>query len=113
MRSKIFNIREQLAQFRYDHGLIQQIECSKADRKAYLELLKSGGKLPNGVFQSDEDHGEVLFYTIYKADLSKDELEEYLSYKKIRLLKSIKDCAVFFVVLTVIALVLALIGVIR
>ena len=111
MRSEIFNIREQLTQFRYDHGLIQQIECSKEDRKAYKELLKNGGKLPDGVFESDDDPG--YFYTIYKADLSHNELEEYLSYKKIRLLKSIKDCAVFFVVLTVIALILAFIGVIR
>ena len=111
MQSEINDLKEQLTQYRIDSGLIQRIQCSKEDRKAYKKLLKSGGKLPDGVFQSDED--PEMFYIIYKADLSKDEWNEYLSYRKIQLLKIIKDCAVFFVILTVIAMVFAFISAIR
>lgn len=100
------NLREELNSMREEIGLIHREYCTRDENKEYRKLLKQGGTLPAGVHQKWEDE----YYRISKPDLNQNEIDEYLRYKEIALLKTIKNCAVFFTVLTVIGIIAAILG---
>ena len=107
MAKKKIDIRQKLRSYQYEFDLLQKVPCTPEENKAYLELLKSGQPLPEGVFRYMYDKTELdEFYTVYKPDLTADEIAEYLTYKKLHMLKTIKNCVVFFTVLTILSLVL-------
>lgn len=101
------NLQKELKAYQFEYGLLQKIPCSNEENKAYLNLLKAGQPLPDGVFRATFETGEESdeFYTVYEAELTDEEKKEYLTYKKLSLLKTIKNCVVFFTVLTIISLV--------
>jgi hypothetical protein len=73
--------------------------------------LKNGEKLPDGVFGYEYNDGEVSkseFYTIYEADLSEAEIEEYLTCKQLSMINTIKKCVLFFTILAAIGIVACL-----
>lgn len=111
-REKI-DLRDALRSYQYEFDLLQKIPCSKEENKAYEKLVKSGGKLPDGVYAYvyvNDEASTNEFYTIYEPDLTEEEIRQYLTFKKLSLLKSIKNCMVFFVVLTILSIVLAFIA---
>ena len=94
--------------YKFEFDLLQKIPCSKQENKEYQKLLKEGNNLPEGVFAYVYDSGETStaeFYTVYESDLTESEITEYLTYKKISLIKAIKNCIMFFTVLTIIGMV--------
>ena len=110
MAKQKIDIRQELRSYKYEFDLLQKIPCTPAENKAYLELLKSGQSLPEGVFRYMYENTELdEFYTIYQPELTADEIAEYLTYKKLHMLRTIKNCAVFFVVLTIVSMVLGFI----
>lgn len=102
------NIKDILKSYKFDFNLLQQIPCSDSDNKMYKKMLKDGQQLPKGVFHYKNAAGVEIneFYTIYEPDLTQDEINEYLTYKKLSFIKTIKNCAVFFTTLTVISLII-------
>ena len=119
MPKEKIDLREELRSYKFEFDLLQKIPCSKTENKEYQKLLSEGGVLPEGVFAYVCETGEVSttdFYTLYEPDLSDAEIAEYLTYKKLGFLKTIKNCVVFFTVLTIVVIIayfLLLIGVIN
>ena len=108
-REKI-NLRDELMAHKFEFNLLQRIPCSKQDNKEYAKLLKQGRTLPEGVYAYVYDDGEIStneFYTIYETDLTEAEIQEYLTYKQLSLIRTIKNCVVFFTVLTIIGMVVS------
>lgn len=106
-REKI-DLRNKLRSYKFEFDLLQKIPCSKQENNEYQKLLKTGGSLPEGVFAYVYDDGEAStteFYTIYETDLSEQEIMEYLTYKKLSLLKTIKNCVLFFTILIIIGMI--------
>lgn len=98
------NLREELRAYRLEFDLIQKIPCSKRENTEYKKMLKESGTLPEGVYAYIYNNGTESkdeFYTLCETDLTEDEIAEYLTFKKLSLLKTIKTCAVFFTVLSV------------
>lgn len=106
MSKEIINLREELMAYRFEFDVLQKVPCSKQENKEYKEYLKNNGVLPEGVYAFENDNGTPTdeFYTVAASDLSKDEIQEYLSYKKLSLIKTIKNCTVFFTVLVILGL---------
>ena len=119
-----FNLKEAVKSCKFDIDLLQKIPCSDAENKVYKQKLKEGGKLPEGVYPYINDNGKKSmskFYTIYEPDLTEEELEEYLKYKQLSVLNTIKelsfakanllnfitDCLIFIILLIIIAMVVA------
>lgn len=103
------NLKDRLNSYKYEFDLLQKVECSKEECAKYKEMVENNQPLPEGVHRYTYENGEVsheLFYTVYKPDLSDAEINEYLTYKQLGYIKTIKNCVVFFTVLTVISLVL-------
>lgn len=102
------NLRDELRSYKFEYDLLQKIPCSKQKNKEYQKLLKEGGTLPKGVFAYVYDGGETStteFYTVYETDLTESEIAEYLTYKKISLIKTIKNCILFHTTLTIIGII--------
>lgn len=108
MAKEKINLRDKLRTYKFEFDLLQKIPCSKQENKEYQKILKDGGVLPEGVFAYVYDSGETStaeFYTIYETDLTESEITEYLTYKKLSLIRTIKNCIMFFTVLTIIGMI--------
>lgn len=108
VKTKI-NLIEELNELQYELHLLQKLDCSKEDNEKFKELLESGEELPDGICRYKTETGEEIdqFYTIYKpTELNSDERMEYILLKQFQQIKAIKNCVLFFTVLTVISLVI-------
>ena len=108
MPKEKIDLREELRSYKFEFDLLQKIPCSKQENKKYAQLLKENGVLPEGVYAYIDDNDEpskTEFYTIYETDLTKSEIEEYLTYKKLDLIKTIKNCVMFFTILTIVSMI--------
>ena len=102
------DLRQVLLGYKYDFDLIQKIPCTTEENKAYTALVKEGRSLPENVYRYEYENGvgSFEFYRVYEPELTEQELSEYLTFKRLKLLNTIKNCTVFFVVLAVISLVI-------
>ena len=109
MAKEMINLRNELRLYKFDFDLLQKIPCSKKDNKKYEKLLKDGGVLPEGVFAYGYETGDAStteFYTVYEADLTEAEIVEYLTYKKLSILRTIQNCILVLTVSSIIYMVI-------
>lgn len=109
--------KDMLRESRFEYGILKDVPCSEKDNQKYQKMLEKGEKLPDGVCQyKNAATGEFIgeFYTVIDQHFSDSEKQEYLkyvelSYKKeeLRHIETIKNCVVFFTVLTVISLLIS------
>lgn len=107
MARKKINLRDELRTHRFEFDLLQKIPCSNQENKEYEKRLKEGGTLPEGVYAYEYESGTSTneFYTIYETDLTESEIREYLTYKQLSFIRTIKNCVLFFTVLAIITIV--------
>ncbi|MBQ6839736.1 MAG: hypothetical protein IJO45_03480 [Oscillospiraceae bacterium] len=108
MAKEKINLRDELRSYKFEFDLLQQIPCTKQENKQYEKILKDGGTLPAGVHGYVYEGGEPSttdFYTVYETDLTESEIREYLTYKQLSLIKTIKNCVLFFTVLTILGMI--------
>lgn len=108
MAKEKINLRNELRLYKFDFDLLQKIPCSKKDNKKYEKILKDGGVLPEGVFAYGYETGDAStteFYTVYEADLTEAEIVEYLTYKKLSILRTIQNCILVLTVSSIIYMV--------
>lgn len=107
MAKEKIDLRRELLAYKEQFNLIQKIPCTKEENKLYSQLIRSGKPLPQNVVKYEYpvsmDYDE--FYTVYIPDVSAAEIQEYLTYKQLALLNTIKNCVMFFTILTIISLV--------
>ena len=110
--AEINNLRNKLRSHKLEYGLIRQNPCTEKENKVCQKILKSGGSLPEGIYPYVYEGGEVSetdFCTISEPDLTEAEIREYLTYKQLHMIKTIKNCVLFFTVLTVLSVIAYLI----
>jgi hypothetical protein len=100
-------LAKELEQLKYELGILQEVDCSDEENEKYRKLLQKNEPLPNGILHRNPDSSTeyASFYKVEKTVLSKDELSNYIQYKQLKTLTTIKNCVVFFTVLTVISLI--------
>ena len=109
MAKEIVDLREELRYHKFEFDLLQKVPCTKQQNKELQQLLKDGSSLPEGVYAYVYDNGEMsttMFYTVLESDLTESEIREYLTYKQLSLIKTIKNCVLFFTVLTIIGMLI-------
>ena len=99
------NLKDELSYTRIMNNIIQKNYCTKEEQKEFSELKKQNKELPQ-----DVKHNGESFFRYSEVELEKDELNELLTYKKLGYLRTIKNCSVFFVIVTVINILLAMIS---
>lgn len=101
------NIQKALWDYRFAYETWNKIPCTKAENEEYREILANDGKLPEGVLAYEYD-GQITFCIARESGLTDDELKEYLTYKQISLLETIKNCALAFMILTGIGILVSI-----
>ena len=84
---------------RFEFDLLQRIPCSEEENRAFKRYIEDGQDLPQGVFRyrnSDGKNSDSEFYTVYEPDLNEREINEFLTMKKLQILKSIKGAITLF-----------------
>ena len=111
MAKEKLDLRDELRQIRFDMNFLQRIDCTKEENKAYSKMIKNGESLPDGVYQYRDSYGNNIesFYTIFDSGLTDAEKQEYIQYQKLLHIITIKNCVVFFTVLTIISLIATII----
>ena len=90
---------------------MQKIPCTKQENKKYQKLLKVGGVLPVGVFaygHGTDDVSTTEFYTVYETDLIESEIAEYLTYRKLGMLRTIQHCILVLTISSIIYMVVSI-----
>ena len=111
MAKEKINLRDELRLYKFDFDLLQKIPCSKQENKKYQKLLKEGGVLPEGVFAygyGTDDESTTEFYTVYETDLTESEIAEYLTYRKLSMLRTIQNCILVLTVSAIIYMVVSI-----
>lgn len=94
------DLQNELLQYEFDMGLKEKIMLDGEEEQNCKKLLEKGESLPQGVFET----GYNTFYRVESCNLTETEIERLLVFKKIQLLKVIKNCIAFFVVLTALSI---------
>ena len=96
------NLEEELFRLRVEFDLIQKIHCTKEEEKQIKQLLKNRQPLPVDL-HTDNDG---THYKFIDTDMSKEDMNELLSYRQLKYIKTIKNCMIFFVVLGIMPILL-------
>ena len=108
------DLRTELRTMKFEFDLLQRIPCSEEENRAFKRYLEDGQDLPQGVFRyrnSDDKNSETEFYTVYEPDLNEREINEFLTMRKMQILKSIKGAITLFgSIISVLLLILIILG---
>ena len=106
MANKKINMKKELLAQRFKFDLMQRVSCTEDESKEYRQLLADGGTLPKDVYSYvDVTTSMTMFYRVYEAELTEAEKSEYIAYKQLGYLKTIKNCCVFFTTITLIGMI--------
>jgi hypothetical protein len=106
------DVEQELYEKQIQYGLYQIESCSEEDNAKYAEMAQNGEPLPKNVHQYKDtvtDQYVDQFYYLKDSKLTDSEWQEYLRYLELDRLDTIKNCLLFFTVLTVISLILGFI----
>ena len=100
-------IKKELDRYRMEYDLYEKLPCTNEECQEFDDLLKCGKRLPEDVYQDSDwrNTNGSKFYRIARSDVSQADIMEYFTYQKLDVLETIRNCAVFFTVLTIIAII--------
>lgn len=115
MAKKKKDFQQELDDLRMKYGALFLVPCTDEENERYGKMLERGEPLPKGLFKSEESNypGKYIFMKQDTPCFSKEEQWEYVEYKKLRTLETIKNCLIFFTVLAIIGLVGAFISILN
>lgn len=86
--------------------LISRFYCTDEENERYAAMLKNGQPLPEGVRATiDNLNKKVFCIKTLKTDLTEEEQKQYILLKLMVDIQSMKNCMIFFTVLTIISLI--------
>lgn len=100
------DLYEELEQIKFELGIIQKEYCSEVEEKEFKRLKKFNQPIPEDI---EIDKINDSYFRYIETDMSKEEIKELLFYRQVKYLKTIKNSIIFFVVLTVISIILSFI----
>ena len=99
----VFEYRAKLSEY----GFRQKQDCIEEENARYLEMIKNGETVPDNVgrYLDENEQPTDNFYIIENDDMTHEQRMEYLAMKQHEELVSIRECAVFFTVITILGLI--------
>ncbi len=95
-------VSNQLLKQLVEDELIPFTECFGDELAKMNDLYKENLPLPEGVFR-------IYTGSFVKVDITDEQVTQYLLYAQAKRLNSIKNCCLFFVIFTVLSIVISLI----
>jgi len=97
------NIRNEMKSLLCDFGVFVKQPCNNDEVNQFDKLEKQ--QLPEGVYPYENTYG---YYRLIRTDLTDDEINRLIMLKQTMYLYSIRNSMIFFVVISVIAIILSL-----
>ncbi len=113
MSNRAKDVRQELFDKQVEYGFLTIVDCTDQENAEYANRKKNGEALPENVRQYKEtrtDRYVDKFYYLKDARLSDAEKHEYLRYMELDRLNTIENILLFFVILSVISIILSLIS---
>ena len=101
------DVKQELFDKQIEYGFLTIMDCSEEDNLKYSEMKNNGQALPENVHPyKDTSNNQYVdkFYYLKDSKLSDAERQEYLKYIELDRLNTIKNCLIFFVILTLVLL---------
>ena len=114
MERQTKDVKQELFEKQIQYGLYQIESCSEEDNAKYASMAQKGEPLPKNVRRYKNtvtDQYVDQFYYLKDSKLTDSERQEYLRYLELDRLNTIKNCLLFFTVLTVISLIIGFIAI--
>ncbi|GHU74617.1 hypothetical protein FACS1894188_03400 [Clostridia bacterium] len=96
------SLKDELRRHQLNLGLARPQNCTKEECSEYWELVSQKLPLPEGVMRNERG----WFVRLVEIDLTEESLAKLFLYRQTAYLKSIMNGVYFFVILTIISLVL-------
>ena len=93
-------LKSELKERQIKLGLIPKIYCDGDETVTFNKLTVNKQPLPKGVWRDDTG-----YFRCGEPDLSEDEIRQLLLLRQIQYLGTIKNCVLYFVVLSVVILI--------
>ena len=97
------NSKELILKYREKFGLTNTIPCSSEECEIYSKMEKDGQELPYDIIYNEE---KCTFEKLEPIEVSKEELDELLTYKKLNMLSRISRLANLWYYTTIIGIVI-------
>ena len=98
------NLKKELIDLKIKSKILDEESCSSVENKEYEQLVKDGMPLPKGVYPYINDDGKPstkYFYKVAGSEFTQDELMEYIALKQLKMVRTIKNCVVYFTAISV------------
>jgi hypothetical protein len=95
----------ELIQYRSELGVTRREACSAVESKEFQRMLDNNEPLPDDVC-----HYFNTFCRVIQPDSASQQVQEFILHEQLKVLETIKSYLTFFVVLTVLGLVLTIIA---
>ena len=99
------NVKDEIKSLLSDLGVFRKQPCTDDENKQFYKLKKQKQQLPEDVHPYEQIYG---YYRLVKTDLTDDEINRLIMLKQTQFLYSIRNSMFFFVILSVIAIILSL-----
>ena len=96
-------LKSELKERQIKLGLIPKIYCDRDETVTFNNLVVKKQPLPKGVWSDDTG-----YFRCGEPDLSEDEIRQLLLLRQIQYLYTIKNCAIYLVVLSIVVLIINL-----
>lgn len=100
------SIQTELKSFKSEWGITYKEYCSKEENEEFMKLEKQKQKLPEDVRKQDY----CQYYRIKENPITQDEIKNLIMNRQTKYLSTIKNCAVYFVTMSIIGLSIFLIS---
>jgi hypothetical protein len=84
----------------YDLGILVKEACTEEENEQLSFMEEQGEKLPEDVHKYAQPN---TYYRLVKSNMTEDEITRVIMLKQTQYLRTIKNCLVFFVALTIIS----------
>ncbi|HEY5583911.1 MAG TPA: hypothetical protein VIK78_05400 [Ruminiclostridium sp.] len=102
----MITIKDEMKSLLCDLGVFSKQRCTDDENNQFYKMKKQKQQLPEGVYPYEQIYG---YYRLVKTDLTDAEINRLIMLKQTQYLYSIKSSMIFFVALSVIAIILSLI----
>jgi ABC-type antimicrobial peptide transport system permease subunit len=100
------SIKSSIKNYRIEYGISEE-RCPEEDNAKYVEMMEKDMLPPDIKVYTD---GVKYVFTKIGEDVSQEEINEFLKFKELEYLKTIKKHTGFFYALAIISLILGAIG---
>ncbi|NOR44790.1 MAG: hypothetical protein GQ534_04320 [Candidatus Delongbacteria bacterium] len=102
-------LKQEMNEMMVELGIAKREYCTPEEFELFQEIESKDEELPAGVYPFRKELERLTYYRMI-SDLNSEEQNNLLQFRQILYLKSLKNMMVFFVVITVISMIVSTIA---